>query len=90
MRRKEIIRVSSKGQIVLPKRSREKMGVREGDYVSVYELEDGILLLEKLPQSPLDAITAGLRAEAKRRKFTREELAEAIERVRREQRVYAD
>ncbi len=78
MRRGEVTRVSSKGQIVLPKQYRDNLDIREGDYLSIYEVDDGILLVEKLKQSPLEAIAADLREEAKRRKFTREELESAI------------
>ncbi|MBI2843090.1 MAG: AbrB/MazE/SpoVT family DNA-binding domain-containing protein [Armatimonadetes bacterium] len=89
MNRSEIIRVSSKGQIVLPKRYRDKMGIREGDYVSIHELEDGVLLIERAPQSMLDVITTEFRAEAKERGFTREELAQAIKAKRAERRSNA-
>ena len=82
MRRGELIKVSSKGQIVLPKRYRDGMGIQEGDYVSVYEVDDGILILEKSRPSALESVVAGLRREAKRRKFTRRELEEAITAVR--------
>ena len=78
MRRGEVTRVSSKGQIVLPKQYRDDLNIREGDYISVYEVDDGILLIEKLKQSPLEAIASDLREEAKRRGFTREELETAI------------
>ncbi len=78
MRRGEVTRVSSKGQIVLPKQYRDDLNIREGDYISVYEVDDGILLIEKLKQSPLEAVAADLRQEAKRRRFTREELETAI------------
>ncbi len=89
MSRKELIRVSSKGQIVLPKRCRDRMKVAEGDYVTVYELDDGIRLLEKLAESPLDAVAADLRAEARRRKFTRQELESEIRKRRAGQRSNA-
>ena len=82
MRRGELIKVSSKGQIVLPKRYRDGMGIQEGDYVSVYEVDDGILILEKSRPSVLESVVGGLRREAKRRKFTRRELEEAITAVR--------
>ena len=78
MRRADVIRVSSKGQIVLPKRYRDGLGIREGDYVTLYEVDEGILLLEKATQSPLEVIVADLRDDARRRKFTRQELAAVI------------
>jgi len=90
MRRGEQVRVSTKGQIVLPKRYRDGMGIREGDYISVYEVDDGILILEKTKPSRLEALTENLRKEAKRRKFTREQLQAAIKAVRAGRRPDAD
>jgi len=82
MRQGEMVRVSSKGQIVLPKRYRDTLKIRQGDYVKVRELDDGVLVLEKVQDSPLDVMFAGLRAEVKRRRFTRKDLEQAIKEVR--------
>ena len=82
MKAKDIIRVSSKGQIVLPKRYRDKMGIREGDYICIHEVDKGVLLVEKLSESPLDVIAADLRREAQSRGITREDIAAAIKEVR--------
>jgi AbrB family looped-hinge helix DNA binding protein len=82
MRRGDMIRVSSKGQIVLPKQCRENLNIKEGDYVRVREVDDGILLLEKVKASRLDTIVAGLRADVKRQKFTRANLDTLIEDIR--------
>ena len=90
MRRAEVIRVSSKGQIVLPKRYRDGLGIKDGDYVTVCEVDDGLLLLEKAPRSPLEVIAADLRGEAKRRKFTRLELEAAIKARRGGRKTNAD
>lgn len=90
MRRAEKVRVSTKGQIVLPKRYRDVMGIREGDYVSVYEVDDGILILEKVRPSPLEALTESLRREARTRKVTREQLQAAIKAARAGRRPDAD
>jgi len=90
MRRGEQVRVSTKGQIVLPKRYRDGMGIREGDYISVYEVDDGILILEKTKPSRLEALTENLRKEAKRGKLTREQLQAAIKAVRAGRRPDAD
>jgi AbrB family looped-hinge helix DNA binding protein len=75
-------RVSSKGQVVLPKHLRERLGIREGDYIVFRELPDGYLLLGKQPDDPLDAIVSGLRRAARERHFTREDLERAIHEVR--------
>jgi len=46
-----VSRISSKGQITLPKRIREAIGVRPGEAV-VYDVSDGVVTLRRL--TPLD------------------------------------
>ena len=38
-------KVSSKGQIVLPKEFRDKMGIKTGSYVSIILTKEGILIV---------------------------------------------
>jgi AbrB family looped-hinge helix DNA binding protein len=82
MRTDKVARVSAKGQMVLPKRLREKLGIGEGDYVVFRELPDGYILLAKQPEDPLDTIVSGLRRAAKKKHFTPEDLERAIREVR--------
>lgn len=77
-----MVRVSSKGQIVLPKGVRDRAGIVEGDYIVVQELEDGVLLLGKPSSGPMDAITAELRQEAESTGFRRKDLERAIKSIR--------
>lgn len=47
-------KVTSKGQITLPKRIREKLGVQPGEEVG-FEERDGLIYLQKtIKKSPLD------------------------------------
>ena len=46
-------RVSSKAQLVLPKRIREKLGVAPGDTVRFVE-RDGSIVIERLPRTPFE------------------------------------
>lgn len=46
-----VSRISSKGQIILPKKIRENLGLRPGDPVA-YELGEGVAILRKA--EPLD------------------------------------
>ena len=78
----EVVRISTKGQIVLPKRFRDRLRLDEGDYVTVCELSENTLLIEKTPQTPLEKITAELRAEAKKQVFSHEELEARIKALR--------
>lgn len=82
MKSRKMVRVSSKGQIVLPKGIRDRAGITEGDYIIVQELEDGLLLIGKPGASPLDTIAKGLRETVESSGFTREDLEQVIEDVR--------
>ena len=87
MQAKKLVRMSSKGQIVVPKRLREKMGLQEGDYIVIQERKDGSFTIRKQAEDWLDSITKGLREEAKAIGFTRKDLADAIREVRRKRRA---
>lgn len=50
----KLVRVQEKGQITLPAEVRRKLGVKKGDFVSVRETEEGILIT---PQEVLGAQT---------------------------------
>jgi antitoxin PrlF len=76
-----MIRVSSKGQIVLPKSFRERAGIADGDYIFVEEV-DGILLIEKPTPSRLSQLASNLRKDAKEQGFTRQDLENAISETR--------
>jgi len=87
MQTKKLVRVSSKGQIVLPKKYREQMGIGEGDYIQVEQLSDDTLLVEKQEVSSIEPILQRFRAAAKARNFTRNDLEEAIREVRRKRKA---
>jgi antitoxin PrlF len=78
------VRVSSKGQIVLPKSVRDKFAIEEGDYLFIRTIGDGRILVETREALPLFKMTAGLRKAAEEQGFTREELDELIHAIRAE------
>lgn len=41
---KKLVRVQQKGQVTLPMRVREKLGLKKGDLVAVTEIEGGIFI----------------------------------------------
>lgn len=76
-----MIRVSSKGQIVLPKSLRDKVGIADGDFIYIEEV-DGILMIEKPAPSRLSQLTEQLRKDAAGQDFTRQDLENAIGEIR--------
>ena len=82
MKADRLVRISSKGQIVLPKRLRDKMGYQEGDYLFVGEYGKGIVLLGKSLAELFDQIVEPIRQEAEAQGFTREELMKMIKDMR--------
>lgn len=43
----EVVKVSTKGQVVIPKEIREALGIRNGDYLVVTE-RNGYIIMKKL------------------------------------------
>lgn len=84
MAAKKLVRVSSKGQIVLPKKYREQMGIHEGDYLVIEELADGVFVMGKSTSDLFDAIAEPIRQEAEKQGLTPEQLMEAIKTIRKE------
>jgi AbrB family looped-hinge helix DNA binding protein len=57
----EIAKITSKGQITLPLKIRQRLGVQAGETVSFEEAEDGFLVKKVLKKSPLDRWVGALR-----------------------------
>ncbi len=72
-------RLSSKGQIVLPKRLRQAHRWQPGQEFAVIETEEGILLrpTSPFPETTIDEVAACLRYQGRPR--TLEEMEQAIE-----------
>ncbi len=54
-----LIRLSSKGQIVIPKAIRDKHHWREGQELEVFDSEDGMVVKEKRPFKKTDLTDVG-------------------------------
>lgn len=80
-----LTKVTRRGQITIPAEAREKLGIREDDYVAVYGSES-ILVLQKTIQPDLnqrleEALKQGAEL-AKKRRITRKTVEESVEAVR--------
>lgn len=74
-------KVTSKGQVTIPKRVRETLGLRKGSQVE-FVLEQGYALMEPVNRSGVEAAAGALRRYSNRRRSGNEK--EMTERVRRE------
>ena len=55
-----VIKISSKGQIVIPRTVREKLDLRQGDQLSI-GVADGKIILEPLERHPLLVLQGALK-----------------------------
>jgi AbrB family looped-hinge helix DNA binding protein len=83
-----VIKVSSKGQIVIPASWRKKMDIKEGDELLAVG-DDEYLMIKKIEASSLkqefDNTVGPLRRKIKKLGLTKEDLIEAIDAVRSEE-----
>ena len=61
----EKVKVSPKGQIVIPKNLRDKFGIKEGEEVVVEGLEEGVLVMTK-EKDPVKAMVGLFRGKTKK------------------------
>ncbi len=52
----EEVKVSSKGQVVIPKYLRDSIGLKEGDVVMIAKHENRLIIMKK-PDDPLAALS---------------------------------
>ncbi len=79
-----ITKVSSKGQIVIPKDLRERLSLKEGDTLLVYST-DSMLVIRKVTKQEtiLSIIAKPVREKIKQLGITRKDVSKAIQRARR-------
>lgn len=79
----EITRVSSKGQVVIPKGIREAIGIEEGDRLLVYMKGDRVVMRRiHEEESLLSVVARPVRAKIERMGVTRADVDRAIEKAR--------
>jgi len=76
----EVVRVSSKGQIVIPKKVRKRLGIKEGEYMVL--IQDGDILIMKKLDIDVERVLAEGENLAKKLGITREDVEGAIREVR--------
>ena len=80
----EITRLSTKGQIVIPQKVREKFDLNEGNLLTVIDDDDSIILkkLETPKTKSWDEVTKPFRDSAKKSNFTQNDLSRIIAQYR--------
>ena len=80
----EFTKLSSKGQIVIPRRIREKLHLADGTPFAVVEQGDEIIIKKiKMPEiKSWSEVVKPFREAAKKSGFTKEDLAQLIKEVR--------
>lgn len=79
----EVVKVSSKGQIVIPKNFREKLGIKEGEYLLIFSRGD-VIVMKKLNIDVEEILKEGEEA-AKSLGVSEEDVAKAMREVRYEE-----
>ena len=79
----EVSRISSKGQVTIPKAIRERLNLEEGDKVAFIE-ENGKIVISKSSVAALKEFLSIMSKEAESKGVTEEELLKDLEDVREE------
>ena len=79
----EVSRISSKGQVTIPKTIRELLNLNEGDRVAFLE-ENGKIMITKASLIALNELQDALSKEAKEKSISEEDLLNELKAVREE------
>lgn len=79
----EVSRISSKGQVTVPKSIRQLLDLKEGDRVAFVQ-EDGKVIITKASLIALRQLTDAISKDAEEKGITEEDLLQDLERVREE------
>ncbi|NVL93653.1 MAG: AbrB/MazE/SpoVT family DNA-binding domain-containing protein [Desulfobacterales bacterium] len=77
-----LVKVTRKGQVTIPQKTRERLGIREGDYLVATEIND-LVILRKFSLPSWDELFAYGEKFAAEEGITREDVLTAIRAVRR-------
>ena len=80
---REIVKVTSKGQLTLPSEVRRTLSLGKGSYLYVTRVGK-LIVMKKVGELTLDEISAILQRSARQRGLTRELLMQEVEKAREE------
>lgn len=87
MAEEELVKMSEKGQLVVPRRIREKEGFRGSDRFVAIEVKDGVLFKRvEIPEVKLEfeSLSRDIQSHLARRKVKQEDVVKAIKWTRRQ------
>jgi AbrB family looped-hinge helix DNA binding protein len=76
--------MSSRGQVVIPRQVRERVGLQPGDEVSVQALDGATLVAEGAEATEFELAVARLQGDFERRGITEADIERALEEVKAE------
>lgn len=77
-----LVKVTRKGQVTIPQGTRDRLGIRKGDYLVATEVKD-LIILRKVPLPSWDELFDYGEKFAVERGITREDVLKAIRTIRR-------
>lgn len=81
MTQEELVKMSEKGQLVVPRRIREKEGFKSSDRFIAIEVNDGVLFKRvEIPEVKIEfeAISRDIQSHFKKNKVKQSDVAEAV------------
>ena len=81
---KRRVRLSSKGQLVIPKEIRDRLGIDAGDELVLYLVGDRLIVAEPVKPSPLEAALAAIEEEVRCKGLSPEDVEKALQEARAE------
>jgi bifunctional DNA-binding transcriptional regulator/antitoxin component of YhaV-PrlF toxin-antitoxin module len=88
MAQEELVKMSEKGQLVVPRRIREKEGFKSSDRFIAVEVEDGVLFKRvEIPEVRIEfeALSRDIQAHFKKNKIKQADVVEAVKWARQRQ-----
>lgn len=82
--KKDVAVLSSRGQLTLPASIRKRIDLHKGDKLNVYDVADRYIVIEKVEETPLEAVLERFERTAKQKKLKAEEVVEALRTVRKD------
>lgn len=77
-----LVKMSEKGQLVVPRQIREKEGFKSSDRFVAIDVKDGVLFKKvEMPEVKIEfeSLSKDIRAHLKKRKIKQEDVAKALE-----------